>query len=83
MAEVIEVPAVDDTQAALAAVLALRRLANQLESAAVVHAIGAGWTWADVGQTLGISAQAAHKKFAPLLPEPSPRSRTRSRKEKQ
>ncbi|NHC44509.1 helix-turn-helix domain-containing protein [Motilibacter aurantiacus] len=87
MAEAIQVPPVEDTEAALAAVVALRRLANQLESAAVAHAIGAGWTWAEVGQALGISPQAAHKKLAPLLPEPSPRSRTRSRtrsrKEKQ
>ena len=48
----------------MAAVIAVRRLANQLELAAVVEAITQGWTWADVGDALGISAQAAHKKFA-------------------
>jgi len=59
------VPPPDDPEAALAAVVALRRLANQLERAAVAHAIGAGWTWAQVGQALGVSAQAAHKKLGP------------------
>jgi hypothetical protein len=30
----------------------------------VSEAIAQGWTWAQVGQALSISAQAAHKKFA-------------------
>jgi hypothetical protein len=42
----------------------LRRKANRLEVDTVVEAIGQGWTWAAVGEALGISAQAAHKKFA-------------------
>lgn len=54
----------EDPETALAAVVALRRRANQLELAAVTTAIGQGWTWAAVGEALGISAQAAHKKFA-------------------
>lgn len=57
-------PRPDDPDAALAAVVALRRLAGHLESDAVVEAIAQGWTWAQVGQALGISSQAAHKKFA-------------------
>jgi len=57
-------PGPEDPEAALAAVVAVRRMANQLELAAVVEAITHGWTWADVGDALGISAQAAHKKFA-------------------
>jgi hypothetical protein len=60
----IDVPSADDPEAALAAVVALRRLANQLERAAVHHALEAGWTWARIGQSLGVSAQAAHKKLA-------------------
>jgi hypothetical protein len=60
----IEIPAPEDTELALAAVVALRRLANQLERSAVDHAIRQGWTWAQVGQALGVSAQAAHKKLA-------------------
>lgn len=31
---------------------------------AVTEAIAEGWTWAQIGQALDISAQAAHKKFA-------------------
>ncbi|SEK29375.1 hypothetical protein SAMN04515665_101330 [Blastococcus sp. DSM 46786] len=57
-------PAPEDPEAALAAVVALRRLAGRLEVDAVVEAVGQGWTWAQVGEALGISAQAAHKKFA-------------------
>lgn len=54
----------NDPEVELAAVVALRRRANQLEIEAVTRAIGHGWTWAAVGDALGISAQAAHKKFA-------------------
>ena len=61
----LDVPPPDDPEAALAAVVALRRLANQVERAAVDHALRQGWTWAQIGQALGISAQAAHKKLAP------------------
>lgn len=57
-------PDAEDPEAALAAVVALRRLASQLELRAVVAAIAQGWTWVQVGEALGISAQAAHKKFA-------------------
>lgn len=65
MADRVEIPPPDDPGAALAAVVAMRRLANQLERAAVVHALREGWTWAQIGQALGVSAQAAHKKLAP------------------
>ena len=61
----VEVPSPEEPEAALAAVVALRRLANQLERQAVEHALRQGWTWAHIGQALGISAQAAHKKLAP------------------
>lgn len=61
----IDVPPPDDPEAAFAAVVALRRLANQLERGAVVTALADGWTWAQIGQALGISAQAAHKKLKP------------------
>ena len=64
MAEVQPLPGPEDPQAALAAVVALRRLASRLEASAEVEAIAQGWTWAQVGEALGISAQAAHKKFA-------------------
>jgi len=64
VAEMHPLPGPEDPEAALAAVVALRRLAGRLESEAVGEAIAQGWTWAQVGEALGISAQAAHKKFA-------------------
>jgi hypothetical protein len=57
-------PSPDDPEAALAAVVALRRMANRLEADAVTEAISQGWTWAQVGEALGVSAQAAHRKLA-------------------
>ncbi len=59
-----DIPGPEDPEAALAAVVALRRLASRLEVEAVAEAVGRGWTWAQVGEALGISAQAAHKRFA-------------------
>ena len=58
------VPAPEDPEAALAAVVALRRLAARLEADAVTEAVERGWTWVQIGEALGISAQAAHKKLA-------------------
>lgn len=63
--EVQSLPGPEDPEAAFAAVVSLRRLAGRLEIAAVVEAIAQGWTWAQVGEALGITAQAVHKKFAP------------------
>ena len=57
-------PDPSDPEEALASVVALRRAADRLELAAVAHAIGQGWSWADIGQALGITKQAAHKRFA-------------------
>jgi AraC-like DNA-binding protein len=59
-----DVPSPDDPDKALAAVVALRRLADQLEQAAVERAIDQGWTWTQVAQALGVTKQAVHKKFA-------------------
>lgn len=59
-----EVPPPSDPAAALAAVVALRRLADRLEMAAANEAVEQGWSWTDVAAALGISRQAAHKKFA-------------------
>ncbi|RKH45997.1 helix-turn-helix domain-containing protein [Corallococcus sicarius] len=73
MKELKGIPAPDDPEAALAAVVALRRRATQLELAAVIEAVRQGWTWAQIGEALGISAQAAHKKFTPQLREPQGR----------
>jgi len=52
----------DDPEVGLRAVVALRRLADQLEDHHVALARRRGWSWEQVGDALGISRQAAHKK---------------------
>jgi hypothetical protein len=52
---------------ALAAVAALRRLADRLEDSAVESAMRAGWSWPQVAEALGVSRQAVHKKHARRL----------------
>lgn len=54
----------DEPADALAAVVALRRLADRLEDAAVAAAVDAGWTWAQMAEALGVTRQAVHKKHA-------------------
>lgn len=51
----------------LAAVVALRRLAERLEAAEVERAMGAGWSWSEVAEALGVTRQAVHKKHAKRL----------------
>ncbi len=48
----------------LAAVVALRRLADRLEAAEVERAIRQGWTWSRIAEALGVTRQAVHKKYA-------------------
>lgn len=48
----------------LAAVVALRALADQLEDAEVERALRAGWSWPQVAEALGVTRQAVHKKHA-------------------
>lgn len=67
MDETVRVPSPNEPAEALAAVVSLRRLAEQLERAAVARAIEQGWTWASVADALGVTRQAAHKKHARLL----------------
>lgn len=64
MLEPLRIPSPDEPAEALAAVVALRRLAEQLERAAVARAIEQGWTWAQVAEALGVTRQAVHKKHA-------------------
>jgi len=64
MVQQFEVPDASDPEKALAAVVALRRLADRLELAAASAAVGDGWSWADIAEALGVSRQAAHKKLA-------------------
>lgn len=51
----------------LAAVVALRRLADRLEDAYVEHALREGLTWSQVAEALGVTRQAVHKKHARRL----------------
>ena len=51
----------------LAAAVALRRLADRLEDAAVERALRDGWSWAKVAEALGVTRQAVHKKHAKRL----------------
>ena len=53
-----------DPATAIAAVIALRRLADRMEREAVDTALALGWSWAQVAQALGVSRQAAHKRHA-------------------
>lgn len=57
----------DYPEAALAAVVALRIQADRLERQAVRQALTAGWSWADIGEALGVTRQAAHKRLSPLI----------------
>jgi hypothetical protein len=51
----------------LAAVLALRRLADLMEDSEVERAMREGWTWSQVAEALGVTRQAVHKKHAQRL----------------
>jgi DNA invertase Pin-like site-specific DNA recombinase len=57
----------EDPADALAAVGALRRLADRVEDAAVERALADGWSWTDVAEALGVTRQAVHKKHSPRL----------------
>jgi len=53
-----------DVTDGLAAVVALRRLADLIESAQVDRALREGWSWSEVAEALGVTRQAVHKKHA-------------------
>lgn len=54
----------EDPATAIAAVIALRRLADHMERDAVDAAVAQGWTWQQIAQALGVTRQAAHKRHA-------------------
>lgn len=79
MSDLKSLPSADNPEAALAAVVALRHMADQLERKAVKSAIGQGWSWSEVAEALGVTKQAAHKRHAALIRGPKdPHSRTDS-----
>jgi transcriptional regulator with GAF, ATPase, and Fis domain len=57
----------NDPADGLAAAVALRRLADQTEDAAVEQAMRSGWSWPRVAEALGVTRQAVHKKHAKRL----------------
>jgi ClpA/ClpB-like protein len=66
-----------DPQQALAAVSDLRRRLDDLEEYHVETALARGASWSEVGAALGISKQAAHKRFASRLVGRADRGGTR------
>jgi hypothetical protein len=53
----------DDPAVGLRAVVALHRLAEQLEAAYIQQAREHGWTWEQIGDALGVSRQSVHAKY--------------------
>ena len=67
MQTMTELAAAVDTQdpaTGLAAVAALRRLVDELESLHVSNARAQGWSWQAIASALGVRRQSAHKKHA-------------------
>nr|WP_315490230.1 helix-turn-helix domain-containing protein [uncultured Rhodoferax sp.] len=64
-------PPAADPEQALAAVVALRAMADKLELATVQAALDQGWSWSQIAEALGVSKQAAHKRLSGALPKPS------------
>ena len=62
-----EIATPSDPADGLAAVVALRRLADRLEDAEVEHALRGGWSWSQVAEALAVTRQAVHKKHAKRL----------------
>ena len=63
----IDLTAPENPADGLAAVVALRRFAEQLEAAEVERAMRDGWSWPEVAEALGVTRQAVHKKHAQRL----------------
>jgi hypothetical protein len=53
----------EDPATGLRAVLALRRLAEQVEATQVAAARRQGWSWQQIGDALGITRQSVHAKY--------------------
>ena len=60
-------PSPNTPDEALAAVVALRVMADRLELRAVQAALKQGWSWSDVAEALGVSKQAAHRRLSGLV----------------
>jgi hypothetical protein len=53
-----------DPATGLATVVALRRLADELETLHVNNARAQGWTWEAIAASLGVRRQSVHRKHA-------------------
>lgn len=51
----------------LRAAVVLRRLADRVEADQVGAARRLGWTWEQIGDALGVSRQAVHKKYRKVV----------------
>jgi hypothetical protein len=67
--ELVTVASGTDVRTGLRAALALRRLAERLESLQVANARAQGWSWRAIAAALDVSKQAVHKKYASRAPE--------------
>jgi hypothetical protein len=63
----VQIPPVGGPADGLAAVVALRKLADQLEDVEVERAMNDGWSWSQVAEALGVTRQAVHKKHGQRL----------------
>ncbi|GIM94919.1 hypothetical protein [Paractinoplanes toevensis] len=63
----VEIPASGEVADRLAAIGALRHLADRLEDTAVEEAMRTGWSWPQVAEALGVTRQAVYKKHAQRL----------------
>ncbi len=70
MTNLKSLPSPDDPAEALAAVVALRLMADKLERSAVRAALEQAWSWSQIAEALGVSKQAAHKRLANSLSKP-------------
>lgn len=70
MTSLTSLPSPTDPEKALAAAVALRVMADQLELSAVAAALEQGWSWSQIAEALGVSKQAAHKRLAGLMAKP-------------
>jgi len=69
MSYIKSLPSPDNPEEALAAVAALRVMAERLERKAIINAIKQGWSWSKIAEALGVTKQAAHKRHAAFIPK--------------
>lgn len=63
----LRIPPLGDRADGLAAVVALRAMADRLEDIEVERAMREGWSWSQVAEALGVTRQAVHKKHGRRL----------------